>query len=287
MSKAANVAYECLSDPTFRAAYDSAFLKSVHQPGSAVPGHTNSATQNSARPSKPPPQKLNVSDCGWSFSIRIGEAYKPYQWGPGLVFAEEHKVLVFLKVRKRSEYISRKTPDVRLAVASTPQNCAIRKIESLLRHRMTPAGPEEQLLVTIFTFPHARGALVAQKKGTPSCFNFGWQIQPKELRPYFQAPGGVRTWGTCLIFLTRPPQLVTDTPCQDDNPRYVLLHDKDLQSETGKACQGSHMKCAPSQGCPCTRTTKVAWDKEGEKMYRLAAFGWQTRGMGKGEACEE
>lgn len=155
---------------------------------------------------------------------------------------------------------------------------------------MTSAGPEEQLLVTIFTFPHAKGTLAAQKKGTLSCSNFCWQIQPKELSLYFQAPGGVRTWGTCLIFLTKPPQVATmfnDTPCHMDNPWYVLLHYKDLQSETSEACHGSHMKCAPSQGCPCTRATQVAWNKEGEKMYRLAAFGWQPRGMGKGEVCEE
>ncbi|KAH5442879.1 hypothetical protein HBI23_131490 [Parastagonospora nodorum] len=70
---------------------------------------------------------------------------------------------------------------------------------------MTPADPEEQLLVTIFTFPHAKGTLTAQKKSTPSCFNFGCQIGPKELSPYFQAPGCVRTWGTCLVSLTKPP----------------------------------------------------------------------------------
>ncbi|KAH3917106.1 hypothetical protein HBH56_052370 [Parastagonospora nodorum] len=66
---------------------------------------------------------------------------------------------------------------------------------------MTPADPEEQLLVTIFTFPHAKGTLTAQKKSTPSCFNFGCQIGPKELSPYFQAPEWCANVGNVLGLL--------------------------------------------------------------------------------------
>jgi hypothetical protein len=192
-----------------------------------------------------------------------------------------------LKLRKRPNFAFEDEPDVRLAVGTTPQNRSIRKIESLRRHRVTLAGPEEQLLVTIFTSRRATGGLAAQMNGDSSSFNFAWQLEPPDLRSFFKPPEGVRTYGSCLIFMAKPPHsaaLFNGEPYHPDNPRYILLHDKDMQSQRGEPCKLSDMARAwDSHERSWARSKKVAWDREGERMHRLAAFGWQPEGMGKGE----
>jgi hypothetical protein len=66
------------------------------------------------------------------------------------VFAEDYKVVIFMKIRKQAFATLASIPDVRLSIASTPQKRSIQKIKPPRCHHMTDARPEDELIVTIF-----------------------------------------------------------------------------------------------------------------------------------------
>lgn len=136
-------------------------------------------------------------------------------------------------------------PDVQLSVTGTPHSRSLRKIESLHRTCTTEAGPEEQLLVTIYTSRASFGALIPQLKGETMSFDFAWELQPRDLAPLFKPPKDELTITSCLVFMVKPPHskaLFNSRPLHEDRPRYVLLNDKSMQTRSGTKCRLSEIR---------------------------------------------
>lgn len=96
---------------------------------------------------------------------------------------------------------------------------------------MTPAGPEQQLLITICTVENTAGGLKKQSATSWPQFRFAWQLEPPDIAPALEPPSGILTYGVCLVFMVKPPHqfaLFNHKPCHEDNPRFILLKDKEM-----------------------------------------------------------
>jgi curved DNA-binding protein CbpA len=296
ISQAANVAYETLSDAELRAGYDATlpppFKRARFDYGARTYFDPSSlATAFNWQPPKasPPPSPWlprptarlapdthNVLEGDWAFAISGFGNYSLFESGITTVTIEEYKIVMLMKIRRRPSK-AMGNPDVRISISSTPQGRCIYKIESLHRHIMTSAGPEQQLVVTIHTAKDTAAGLRKQITKSWDQFRFGWQL---DISKSLQPPYGVLTYGTCLVFMAKPPHLkalFNGVPLHADNPRFVLLKDKDLQTQTGQQCDFGDIERSWSAA------TKVAYDTDCEKMWRLAAVGWQPKGSGKGD----
>jgi hypothetical protein len=177
-------------------------------------------------------------------------------------------------------------PDVRLSISSTPQGRFIYKTESLHRHIMTPAGPEQQLVVTIHTAKDTAGGIKKQITKSWPQFRFAWQLESSYILVSLRPPYDVITYGVFLAFMAKPPHLkalFNRVPTHADNPRFVLLKDKDLQTLNMQQCKlGDMERGGNTHERSWAAATEFAYGKKCERMWRLAVTGWQLRGSGKG-----
>lgn len=223
---------------------------------------------------------------GWSLTIRVDGQYERYDVDRARTTADQDQVSIYFKIQKRPSSLSTK-PDAHVSIGRTPKGRRIYKIESLHRHIVTEAGPQQQLQITIQTTKGTEGELEDQvTKNSASRFDFAWQLEPCDIESVLQPPKGVLTYGACLIFMASHPHeaaLSNYAPTHEDNPKVVLHRDIALQDRHGKSCRLGNMELDKEPRC-WADTKEVAYDENCEKMWRLVALGWQPRGKGKGDS---
>lgn len=205
-SKAANVAYEVLTNPESRAIYDnklsrkctasrstsstsSTFVRSFTSSTFAQPSENGSnPSEGPQRPSykhfrtsKRFPTSLRATKGAWRFSIEIEGRYEPYDWGNHTVFQEGDQVTIRMSIRARAKAPA-DIPDVFIHVMSTPGGRSVTKIELLAK----TTGGMAHLTVTIFSHPGCESDIY--KKGQSSRLNnslashFSWNLESQILR---------------------------------------------------------------------------------------------------------
>jgi curved DNA-binding protein CbpA len=286
VSKAANVAYEILSDPAQRSMYDNRlFAKIPHgpQPEPQQPqtpptwtAESKSAPKEETNPSDTPytpfcrpgkfPIELHIKGV-FSFSIRLEGAYEPYDWGPRLVFEEGDKVTILMNIRPKPQSPPEK-PDVAVAVSSTPSGRRVTKIESLMK----VLGSETTLRVTIFAAANSGGHLYKEimenRLNNSRAWHYSWNLNSPDLtQSHRPIPRDASVWGECQVFMAEKPHqraIFLPKPRHEDNPWGVLLRDKNLKRVVG---EGQRLKLMASTTWLQAREMEV----KGTKMWRIAA----------------
>lgn len=278
ISKAANAAYEVLSDAGARRKYDKSlgFTTSSHpyghKPSSKSTSPSTPPPPPPAPPSSPPPRPapappkhtaypncLTVTQADWGFGIELSPRFRVLQWGQNYIFASGDHILLCAKLEElspRSPYSPQK--DIRVAVGKTPDRRRITRIESYFKHRMTAAGAETLLWIKLVA-PRSAGR----------CFmswDFAWDVEAS-----CAVPAGVTNCASSVVLLYEEPGREVRASERGrphpKGPHGQMLHDRDLMPwEEREFVDLGEGECA-----------QVQYGRN-NKMWRLAAFGYVRPG---------
>jgi curved DNA-binding protein CbpA len=297
ISKAANVAYEILSDPTRRYMYDETLAPMpgpVPQPQRAPnqqpptpptsppkPPSETYEPKPDHDPNNPPYTRAHHTPGKFTTAVHIKErfelhialdgAYEPYDWAPNKFSEGEDSITVYMSVR-RKELATPNNPDVAVSVRNTPAGRRITKIESFLTQMTAPTGPRMFLRITVFAAAnsggHLRKEILGNRLHNTEFWKFSWNLNPADLECICpSAPEEALVWGKCLILMADEPHqraVFLPKPEHADNPWGALLRDGGLQ----RALQpGKKYKLTGSTTWATTHKLEV----HGTTMWRIAA----------------